>query len=95
MTGGRTRTSAYSLQPGARPIEVDSGDAEPGDATTTDANSVCVVYAILACTDGTINSLLIAQIPCCQLWMSATVAEVFHRRSQSLPIGVHQKGSIE
>jgi len=59
---GHTRTDAYSLQPGSRPIEVDSGGAEPDDATTTDARSICVFYSLLACTESITNSLLTAQI---------------------------------
>jgi len=94
-TDGRTRTSAYSLQPGARPIEVDSGGAEPDDATTTDANSICVIDAFLACTDGRINSLLIAQIRGLSALDVRNGRGGFPSTVPSLPIEVHRKGSIE
>jgi len=57
----RTRTGAYSLQSGARPIEFESGGAEPDDVMTTDARSMCAFYSLLACTEGKVKSLLTAQ----------------------------------
>jgi len=94
-TDGRTRTSAYSLQPGARLIEVDSGGAEPEDSTMTDANSICVTYAFLACTDSIFNSFLIAQIRGLSALDVRNGSGGFPSTVPSLPIEVHRKGAIE
>jgi len=91
----RTRTGAYSLQSGARPIEVDSGGADPDDVMTTNARSMCAFYSLLACTEGKVKSLLTAQIRGLSALDVHNGCRDFPSTVPSFPKEVHRKGSIE